>query len=349
MPGAEIKDKKVRNAIVELISLSLGTHKKQWKASKRDNQPDVPSGSDYCGVCHKVTMPEKYTGGKKLSLGDTHTPWLHSHLGTIDVSCIDCHFQFVADYENKTIINSIMGGGVRDHKSSALNQSLLELLSYDNPSDREVLLAERKELEKRILGGIQLSVLDEFFFYNLPYMFDLKASIEYIRTPPLQLRLGYETGPVPGNRFRFSVFSKNTTGAHHIPTGLMDLINLWMEVKVIDAQGKTVYHSGFLDEEDRVDPNASQLGATLFDENGDTIIDHRFWRIKSAKVRSIAIGEELEDTYEILVPEGAMLPLTIDATWKYRRYKPEVASTIFKTNVTFPISVISTSTWKNIT
>ena len=319
----------------ELIRYSLNHHRNDWRLGMKGS-------SEKCGVCHKVTMPEKYTEGKKLVLGDTYTPWVASEAARLHIGCVDCHMQFTPDpYQPDW--------GRFDHKTLGFNQALSILVHAH--SLKGDLKAGLTDLEKHtrdfIAGKIAPPPKEVATFYRLPTLAGMKRALDFLTTPPILIRIEAGGNLTPGGSMYLSVISTNDTGAHHIPTGLLDIVKVWLKLEVEDAGGRSVFRSGFLDEEGILDPDARKLGAVLFDAAGNVIDDHRFWKIASVRVRSIKLGEELEDRFEIPLPDDVQFPIMATVSWNYRRYNVDIAEELFGANTRFPTLTLVEAHWRS--
>jgi hypothetical protein len=176
----------------------------------------------------------------------------------------------------------------------------------------------------------------------------MNRALGFLTQPPIRLRIIPEGVPQPGGSFRIAVISTNATGAHSIPTGLLDIVKVWMKIEVSDAGGRVVYRSGYpSDPGGGLDPLARRLGAILYDPQGKVIEDHRFWNIDRAEVRAIQLGEDWVETFDLPLPEDVELPLRVVASWNYRRYHASIAEEIFGPGTRFPALMIAEVSWSS--
>jgi len=126
------------------------------------------------------------------------------------------------------------------------------------------------------------------------------------------------------------VLSNNKAG-HAFPTGPLDLIRAWVEVKVSDQSGHVIFHSGELTPEDHVEPGTFVLTAWGINPEGKRITRHHLWRFVGLKwKRTIFPGYSDMYEYHLTVPRNVKGPLTISAWLRYRK-----ANQYFM-NFTFP-------------
>ena len=130
--------------------------------------------------------------------------------------------------------------------------------------------------------------------------------------PPKTLR--------PGEKAEFRTVISNNKAGHSFPTGPLDLIRAWVEVKVSDASGKVLFASGGLTPEGYVQPGAFELKAEGVNAAGTEIVRHDLWHYVGAKwKRAIFPGYSDMYEYHFNVPRNAKGPLTIAARLRYRK------------------------------
>jgi len=331
-PGADFSRPDVIDAYKDMVAHSLYLH-----VSYMHYEPNKPQ---LCGACHKVTMPAKYTGGKKLVLGDVYTPWLHSESARDGVTCVDCHYHMLRNRESGY-------GGYVAHKTPGLNQAL-EILVDDEDMNKQVedqIHSINRFLQTFISGNMEVSKMDSALFYNEVWLGGRERSLKYIQRPFMHMTISSKGDIAPGKPFHLIVETRNDSGAHIIPTGLLDLVNLWLRIEVLDDDGKRIYLCGDFVKGGMVDPDAFSLGSVLYDANHQVIANHYFWDIRSASTSAIPIGGTITADYEIFVPAAAQLPLTAQAGWRYRRYNMKAVEELFGKGVIFPQLILAKAQW----
>ncbi len=91
----------------------------------------------------------------------------------------------------------------------------------------------------------------------------------------------------------------NRMAGHHLPTGVGDLRELWLEVTAQDVAGETVYSSGVLDAAGYLPEDAVVFRQVLGDERGDPLVRHDIWQV----------AQVLEDTR---IPADGSVASTFD-------------------------------------
>ncbi|HVR74273.1 MAG TPA: multiheme c-type cytochrome [Planctomycetota bacterium] len=122
-----------------------------------------------------------------------------------------------------------------------------------------------------------------------------------------------------GADFELGVRVKNSGAGHNLPTGLSNERQMWIEVTVLAADGRTIFRSGQLDENgdlmdghnekssDR-DPSLVTFSDRFIDERGKEV--PFFWLAARVDERSLRPLEERTATYKVPVPaslEGTTL------------------------------------------
>ena len=125
----------------------------------------------------------------------------------------------------------------------------------------------------------------------------------------------------PNTEATLNVTITNSGAGHSLPTGPLDQRHMWLEVKVTDAAGAVIYHSGAFDEKTgQVDPNAVIYLKILTDKNGETIYEHILFNAEAYTYTRDPIPAKSSDTipYSFTVPENAQGPLNVETTLWYR-------------------------------
>jgi len=121
----------------------------------------------------------------------------------------------------------------------------------------------------------------------------------------------------PGNNMELQVTVNNKGAGHYLPTGLTEVREMWLDVVVTDANGKTIYRSGEIGEDGAVDSKAVMYQTLFKDKDGQPT--HKPWLAVStlSDNRIPPMGSSTEK-YSVPVPAGTAMPLTIKAGLRYR-------------------------------
>ena len=74
----------------------------------------------------------------------------------------------------------------------------------------------------------------------------------------------------PGEKLPLDVIVENVGAGHNLPTGMTELRQMWVDLRIVDQQGKTMFHSGKLDDKGELPADAIWFGATAVDKAGKT-------------------------------------------------------------------------------
>jgi hypothetical protein len=80
------------------------------------------------------------------------------------------------------------------------------------------------------------------------------------------------------------VITSNKVG-HDFPTGPLDIIQSWVELEVVDDQGRTIYSSGAVDARGFIQPGTFMFKAEPVDQNGNLIDRHNLWEMVGVRYR----------------------------------------------------------------
>ena len=78
---------------------------------------------------------------------------------------------------------------------------------------------------------------------------------------------------------KLEVTVHNRKAGHHLPTGVGDMRQMWLEVVAYDAQENEVYSSGKLDPAGYLPDEAALFHQVLGDAQGNPIVRHDIWRV----------------------------------------------------------------------
>jgi hypothetical protein len=157
----------------------------------------------------------------------------------------------------------------------------------------------------------------------------LKSAAELALTLPAAVE--------PGAIATVSVKVINVGAGHNLPTSLTEVRQMWLELKVTDTTGTTLYHSGTVDDKGTIDPEAKLFHAKAVDEQGKHT--YKPWEINRFEYNStIPPKGAITTRYTFLVPKTVNGPLSVKATLRYRSYPQSLANLLLgKDAITLPI------------
>jgi hypothetical protein len=110
---------------------------------------------------------------------------------------------------------------------------------------------------------------------------------------------------------------RNTGAGHYLPTGLTEVRQMWLDVTITDASGKTLLRSGALDEKGTIDKTAVQYYTQLGDAQGKPVLNPALADRVLYDYRIPPKGYVIEK-YAFYIPDDAIAPLRVEAALKYR-------------------------------
>jgi len=286
---------------------------------------------EYCGTCHKQYLDESVNNFGWVRLQNQLDNWKESKWnqgpGSPEtIVCIECHMPLTPNVEEAS--SGVSDGDPfgphpgqhRNHRWLAANQAIPWLLEED----------EQVNLTEKWLKGE----------YLVPEIQD-----KWLEGPAVATDVAAPESVQPAEAMEYSVVIANRKVGHEFPTGPLDLIQTWIETKVEDASGRTLFHSGWVGEDNYVDPDAHYFRSFPIDEEGDVIYLHNLWdMVGTTYVRVIFPGFSEKVNYAPDVPEDVAGPLTISANLRMRKFHQKfVDVTTDNSGLTFPITDLSSS------
>lgn len=128
---------------------------------------------------------------------------------------------------------------------------------------------------------------------------------------------------------------KNVGAGHHLPTGVSDFRELWLDITVTDRDNKIVFESGKLKADNNLGEDARPFMKVFGDENSKPV-GLLFWRYKKLLSDTrIPAGERRVEMYEI--NKKLDYPLTLTVKLNFRIYPQWVTNAVQKAFPQLPI------------
>jgi hypothetical protein len=125
----------------------------------------------------------------------------------------------------------------------------------------------------------------------------------------------------------FAVIVSNVAAGHHLPTSLIELRQMWVDVQVIAKDGAVLFHSGELDPDGEIPEGTMRFGAEGADAQGR--VTHKPWEVAQfVYKRQIPAKGSERDTFRVALAEGTAGPLRIQARLFYRSASPEALAVL---------------------
>lgn len=243
---------------------------------------------EYCAACHKQFIDQEVNRVGWVQLQNQYDNWANSHWNQKGnprktIECRECHMPLVdstdpaagddADY-NRTSTD----GKHRSHRFVAANQLVPRLLKLDG-------WQEQVRLTERWLGGK----------HEIPEIRD-----KWAEGPIVQLALEVPENIQVGQKIPVRVILTSKKVGHDYPTGPLDIIQSWVELRVADETGQVIFTSGRIDEKHFIEPGTFMFKAEPVDQHGNLIDRHNLWEMVGVRFRR-SLFPGYSDTVEYLV------------------------------------------------
>jgi hypothetical protein len=268
------------------------------EAHRRAMRPPIMSNSQQCSSCHTVNAHEGLNGFGFARLHNENDDWGVSAFaeGVGEppevVRCQDCHMGRVEGSHDPVARRN--GGTHRSHRFLAANTFVARHLGDE---------VQMRETERFLRG----EAFPEEIRHLLP------------EGPPIALDLEVPGAVHPGERLALSVVLTNRSVGHAFPAGPSEVHEAWVDLVVTDAEGRTLLHSGALDEEGARDPDAFALVSIPVDAKGNEIFGTAGLSAGFRNRRSILHGESDRASWEVALPAELAGPLRVRARLRYRK------------------------------
>ncbi len=126
-----------------------------------------------------------------------------------------------------------------------------------------------------------------------------------------------------GDSARLDVVVRTRRVGHFFPGGTVDAFDVWVELEVVDSNGKKIFHSGLVEGEGKgpVEPGAHFYRSLMLDGHGNVVNKRNAWATRSvAYVRLIPPGAADTVRYRLRIPEDCGDRVTVKARLNYRKF-----------------------------
>ncbi|HEV8336620.1 MAG TPA: tetratricopeptide repeat protein [Candidatus Polarisedimenticolia bacterium] len=132
-------------------------------------------------------------------------------------------------------------------------------------------------------------------------------------------------GPVaaPGESVRVDLVVRTRGVGHFFPGGTVDAFDVWTELQAVDADGKVLLWSGYLEDggKGRVDPSAHFYKSLMLDAKGNLINKRNAWAGRAILyVNLIPPGAADTVHYRLDLPADVKPPVRLSAKLNYRKF-----------------------------
>ncbi len=297
--------------------------------------------AEFCSTCHKVHLDVPVNNYRWMRGFNEYDSWQASGVSGEGArsfyyppkssTCADCHMPLVASRDPGN-----RGGKVHSHRFAAANTAV----PFVNHDEEQLKTTERFLKSGFVTVDIfAISPADEHGVRMLRRAGDAPSAMttfavgEEAEQPSYAVirDVGRIAAPINraaprlarGRTARVDVVVRTRGVGHFFPGGTVDAFDVWLELQVCDAEGRTVFWSGRVEEDGRgaVDPAAHFYRSYLLDGEGNPVNKRNAWQARSALyARLIPPGAADVAHFRVTVPPDARGPLTFTAKLNYRKF-----------------------------
>ena len=123
--------------------------------------------------------------------------------------------------------------------------------------------------------------------------------------PVVKIRIEAPPSVAPGQTIPIRVIMTSNKVGHDYPTGPLDMIQSWVELRVEDEDGRLVFTSGQRDPRHFLVPGTFLFKAEPVDQYGNLIDRHNLWEMVGVRYRrSLFPGYSDTVEYNVVCPSG---------------------------------------------
>ena len=277
---------------------------------KKDLLAPVQQTAAFCSSCHSQFMDESMNQWGWVKMQNEFLAWSQSKFNQSrdtrfshpeSKNCQSCHMPHVKG----TGMAANEKGEIREHFFVGANMMLAKQFGND-------------ELYQKTKNFLQQDTVS--IYIVPPEDKQAQQSTLYVN-PNTGVTAKHPVALYRGQERKITVLVNNHGVGHNFPAGTIDLTEAWIELKVIDGNGQTVFSSGHLLDDGSVDPNATVYKETALDRHGQEVWRHDLFNMVGRSYENvIPAGATDVVEYNISVPDWAVSPLNFAATVKFRKF-----------------------------
>jgi hypothetical protein len=249
--------------------------------------------SEFCASCHTVIHPLN-----GLRLEHTYQEWKESIYAEKDIHCQDCHMRSVE-------------GAVK----VAETLKPVTVIGQSEPT------GDDREIHPHYFVGANVNA--EALGGSVRHAAMAEARLQ----SAAELQIEPRGSTAVQGTLEFAVVVHNVAAGHHLPTSLIELRQMWVDVQVIARDGHVLFHSGELEPDGEIPEDAMRFGAVGADAEGK--VTHKPWEVARFVYKRLIPAKRSErNSFRVALPEGLAGPLRILARLFYRSASPEALAVL---------------------
>lgn len=264
-----------------------------WPAQHNRLSKRMYKKPEYCAACHKQFIDQEVNRVGWVQLQNQYDNWAASHWNhkgdaRATVECRECHMPLVdstdpAAGDSMDYNRSPEDHKHRSHRFLAANSFVPAFLHLDG-SDKQVELTAAW-----LQGHIEIPEIRN----------------KWAEGPIVKVRIEAPPTAIPGKPIPVRVVMTSNKVGHDYPTGPLDMIQSWVELRVEDADGHIVFTSGQRNDRNFLPPGTFLFKAEPVDQYGNLIDRHNLWEMVGVRYRrSLFPGYSDTVEYNVMCPSG---------------------------------------------
>jgi hypothetical protein len=229
---------------------------------------------EFCAACHKQFIDKEVNKVGWVQLQNQYDNWRKSHWNhpgnpRKTIECRECHMPLLptrrdtlarqpAEY-NRTPYD----GKHRSHRFVGANQFIPGLLKLPGWE------IQTEWTHKWLKGEIAIP----------------EIAHKWRTGPAVPIQILVPAHATPGEEVQVTVSIGSNKVGHDFPTGPLDIIQSWLEVKAVDDAGRVIYASGRLDSRQFIEKGSFMFRAEPVDQYGNLIERHNLWEMVGVRYK----------------------------------------------------------------
>ena len=291
---------------------------------------DLLHQPEFCAACHKANLPKTLNEYKEIRAFTTFDEWQNSKFSQRNpltfyqgdfTTCQGCHMKRAANLLPEP---GAKNGTFVSHRWPAGNSAVPFYYGFS------------EQLEKTV------EFLRTGNYLNID-IFALRKASDGKMIAPLGTQ-GFKLDP--GEAVEATVVIQNKNIGHSLIPEVRDLYEAWVEFLVTDADGKELYHSGFIKPDGMLDERAHSFTNRPVNTTGMFVDNHKVWTIHSvAYDNSVQAGRSTMARYEFQIPQTVHGPVQVTARVNYRHLRQSYINNVLgKDHPAYPIVQLAART-----
>ncbi len=269
-----------------------------WPAQHNRLNKRMYKTPEYCAACHKQFIDAEINRVGWVQLQNQYDNWAASHWNhkgdpKTTIECRECHMPLAASADPAAGDAMDYNRGPDDHKHRnhrflAANNLVPAMLHLDG-ADEQV-----RGTDAWLQGHIDIPEIRN----------------KWAQGPIVKIRIESPPTVEPGKSLPVRIVLTSNKVGHDYPTGPLDMIQSWVELRVTDQSGKVVFTSGQRDKRNFLEPGTFLFKAEPVDQYGNLIDRHNLWEMVGVRYRrSLFPGYSDTVEYNISCPSGIPVKL----------------------------------------